>query len=108
VEAAKAISLAQKTSGKTPRFEAVLADARVKAKAGQTSEARKELEGVLAETRKYGYLTYEFQIRLALCELELAAGDATAHARLSALETEARADGLLLVANQARMLYQGK
>jgi serine/threonine protein kinase/tetratricopeptide (TPR) repeat protein len=108
VEAAKAISLAQKTSGKTPRFEAVLADARVKAKAGQTSEARKEFEGVLAETRKYGYLTYEFQIRLALCELELAAGDATAHARLSALETEARADGLLLVANQARMLYQGK
>jgi serine/threonine protein kinase/tetratricopeptide (TPR) repeat protein/TolB-like protein len=107
-EAAKAVTLAQQTSGKTPRFEAVLADASVKAKTGQVAEARKELESTLAETRKYGYLSYELQTRLALCEVELAAGDATAHARLSALETEAKAHGLLLVANQARTLYQGK
>jgi tetratricopeptide (TPR) repeat protein/TolB-like protein/predicted Ser/Thr protein kinase len=107
-EAAKAVTLAQQTSGKTPRFEAVFADARVKAKNGQVPEARKELEAVLAETRKYGYLSYELQTRLALCEVELAAGDATAHARLSALETEAKAHGLMLVANQARMLNQGK
>jgi len=107
-EATKAVTLAQQTSGKTPRFEAALADARVKAKAGLAPEARKELEAVLAEARKYGYLSYELQTRLALCEVELAANDATAHARLSALETEAKAHGLLLVANQARMLYQGK
>jgi serine/threonine protein kinase/tetratricopeptide (TPR) repeat protein len=107
-EATKAVTLAQQQSGKTPRFEAVLADARVKAKAGLAPEARKELEAVLAETRKYGYLSYELQTRLALCEVELAAGDATAQARLNALETEAKGRGLLLVANQARMLDQGK
>jgi eukaryotic-like serine/threonine-protein kinase len=107
-EATKALTLAQQTLGKTPRFEAVLADARVKAKAGLAPEARKELEGVLAETRKYGYLSYELQTQLALCEVELAAGDATAHARLSALETESKTHGLILVANQARMLDQRK
>lgn len=107
-EVTKAVTLAQQTSGKTPRFDASIAEAMVKAKAGQAPEARKELEGVLAETRKYGYLSYELQTRLALCEVELAAGDATAHARLRALETEAKAHGLLLVANQARQLDQGK
>jgi hypothetical protein len=103
-EATKAVTLAQQQSGKTPRFEAVLADARVKAKGGLAPEARKELEAVLGETRKYGYLSYELQTRLALCEVELGAGDATARTRLSALETEAKGRGLLLVANQARLL----
>ncbi len=107
-EAAKAVTLGQQTSGKTPRYEAVLADALVKAKEGQVAEARKELEALVAETRKYGYLAYELQTRLALCEVELAAGDVTARAQLSALETEAKAHGLLLVANLARAMYQGK
>jgi hypothetical protein len=107
-EAAKAMALTHQTAGKAPWFEAVLADARVKARAGQGPEARKELEAALAEARKYGYLTYEFRTRLAICEVELAAGDAAAHGKLSALETEAKARGLLLVANQARALYQGK
>ncbi len=91
----KAVTLAPLTLGKTPRFEAVLADARVKAKAGLALEARKELEAVLAEARRYGYLSHELQTRLALCEVVLAAGYPTAHARLSALETAAKAHGLL-------------
>jgi serine/threonine protein kinase/tetratricopeptide (TPR) repeat protein len=104
--ATKATALSQQTAGLTPRFEAVLADARVKAKSGKAGEARKELESMLASTRKFGYRSYEYQARLALAEIELWSGLPSAGAHLAALETEARTHGLLLVANQAHTLLQ--
>jgi hypothetical protein len=49
----------------------VLADARVKAKSRNEVGARKEPDAMLASAREYGYLSYEFQARLALGEIEL-------------------------------------
>jgi tetratricopeptide (TPR) repeat protein len=102
--AAKAIALSQQTPGLPPRFEAMLADALVKARLGKSAEARHELETMLATTRKFGYRPYEYEARLALAEIELWSGSASAVAHLTALENDAKANGYLLVANQARDL----
>jgi len=100
----KAMTLVKQTTGQTPRYEAVLADARVKAKSGKTAEGLTELETTLASTRKYGYRIYEYQTRLAIGEIELWSGAASARAHLSALDKDARAQGALFVANRAREL----
>ena len=102
--AAKALTFSQQNPTLTPRYEAALAEARVKAKMGKTTDARAELESTLASTRKFGYRLYEYQTRLALAEIEMGSGSPSAAAHLHALETEARAHGAGLVANQARVL----
>jgi eukaryotic-like serine/threonine-protein kinase len=107
-EATKSITLSQQSTGQTPRFEATLADSRVKAKSREVAEARQELESMLSTARRFGYRAYEYQARLAVAEIELSSGAASARAQLTALENDARAHGLLLVANQARALNQSK
>ena len=76
---------------RSPRFEATLADTRVKAKLGKTAQAREELESMLASARKSGYRHYEFEARLALAEIEQWSGSPSARAHLTALERDARA-----------------
>ena len=102
--AAKAVSLSQKYGGRTTGFEAVLADARVKAKSGNEVGARKELDAMLASARKYGYLSYELQARLALGEIELPSP--SARSQLRSLENEARGKGMLLIADEAAALLK--
>ncbi|HTW57834.1 MAG TPA: protein kinase [Terriglobales bacterium] len=99
--AAKAMKLAQQSPGRAAGFEAAFADMRVKARSGKTAEARKEAEAARDSARKYGYRLYEYQARLALCEIESWSGSASAAADLSLLEKDARAQGALLIANQA-------
>ncbi len=105
---AQALTLAQQSVSQPQHFEATLADARVKAKAGKFPEAEKELDAMLVSTRKSGYLAFEFEARLAQAEIELQSHSPQAKAHLVALEKDARAHGLLLVANHARALSQGK
>jgi tetratricopeptide (TPR) repeat protein len=104
--AEKAIALSRQSTVANSRFEAVLADARVKAKLGKWAEAREELEFMIASARRFGYRPFEYQGRLALGEIELWSGYALAVAGLNALERDARAQGLLLVADQAHALSQ--
>ena len=106
--AAKALALSRQTSGPTPHYEAALADSRVKAKSGEAAEARQELESTLASTRKFGYRLYELQVRLALGEIELWSGSASARGHLAAVEKDAKSQGALLVASQAQALRQTK
>ena len=106
--AERAMALAGQSTAPSPRFEATLADARVKAKLGKWAQAREELESMLASARKSGYRYYEFEARLALAEIEQWSKSASAVAHLTALERDARAQGLLLIANQARALAQAK
>lgn len=106
--AAQAITLSRQAAGETPRFEAILADSRVQAKSGKNTEAHRQLESILSSTHKFGYRLYEFQTRLELGEIELWSGSPAAHAHLATLEADARAQGALLVANQARVLGQTK
>jgi eukaryotic-like serine/threonine-protein kinase len=107
-EAGRALSLSRESAGQAPHFDAVLAKARVEAATGDTAMARQELESILATTLKFGYRSYEYQTRLALTELEWKSGVASTCAHLAALEKDARAKGLLLVANEARALLETK
>jgi serine/threonine protein kinase/predicted negative regulator of RcsB-dependent stress response len=104
--AEKAMALSRQSSALRSNFEAVLADARVKAKIGKLAQAREELQTMITSARRFGFLSYEYQGRLALGEIELWSGSASAVAHLTALERDARAQGLLLVANQAHALSQ--
>jgi hypothetical protein len=104
VHAEKAITLSQQSPSQPGRFEAILADALVKAKTGKTSGAKKELEEMLAFARKFGYRVYEYEARLALAEIELQLHFAAALQELAALEKkkDAKDRGLLLIANHAQ------
>ena len=104
--AERAMALAEQNTGLFPRFQATLADARVKAKLGKWGQAREQLESTLASARKSGYRFYEFEARLALGEIDVWAGSASAGAHLAVLERDARAEGILLIANQAHALSQ--
>ena len=66
--------------------------------------ARKELDAMLASARKYGYVSYELQARLALDEIGLLSGSPSAKTQLRSLENEARGKGMLLIADQAGAL----
>jgi eukaryotic-like serine/threonine-protein kinase len=103
----RAMVLLGQSAAPSSRFEATLADARVKAKLGKSAQAREELESMIASARKSGYRCYEYEARLALGEIERWSGSASAVTHLTALERDARAKGLLLIANQARALSQG-
>jgi eukaryotic-like serine/threonine-protein kinase len=106
--AAEAVTRSRQAAGETPRFEATLADSRVQAKSGKAAEARQQLESMLSTTHKYGYRLYELQARLALGEIALWSGSATARSHLATLEKDARSQGAIFVANQADALRQSK
>lgn len=106
--AAKSIKMSQLTPGQSQRYEAALADARVKAKMGNMAGARSELAATLASTQKFGYRIYEFMTRLAIVELEADSGAASAGVHISNLEKDARAHGVGLVADQAHALLSTK
>ena len=106
--AAKAVTRSRQAAGETPRFEATLADSRVQAKSGKAAEARQQLESMVSTTHKYGYQLYELQARLALGEIALWSGSATARSHLATLEKDARNQGAIFVANQADALRQSK
>jgi serine/threonine protein kinase/tetratricopeptide (TPR) repeat protein len=102
----KALVSSRQGVGSVSHFEPNLADSLVKAKTGRVEEARQELEATLIETQKYGYQYYEYEIRLALCEIEMPSDAAAAHADLAKLETDAKSHGFLLMAGKAHRLAQ--
>lgn len=104
VAASKAIDYSRREAGQDPRYEAAIADARVKAETGKTAEATHELNDMLASTHNLGYRLYEYQARLALAETETESGSPSALASAAALEKEARAHGAFLIADQAKAL----
>jgi eukaryotic-like serine/threonine-protein kinase len=104
----KANTLLRQSTLQAPRFEIALADARVKARSGKIVEARQDLDAALASAHKFGYRFYELQLRLARGEIELWSKSPSARTQLAAVENDARAQGMLLVANQAQALQQGK
>ena len=102
----RAITLSQQGGDREGRFEALLAAAAVSARVGQTQQAGQFLRAVYSESRRDGYVPYDFQARLALGELELRAGHGAGRNELLALRREAEAKGFLLIARQARAALQ--
>jgi eukaryotic-like serine/threonine-protein kinase len=104
--ATRAIALSHQVTGETARDMALLADARVKAKSGKSAEARQELESMLASARRHGYRIFEYDARLALAQVDLWSGSASASSHLRSLQDDAKAEGLLLFASQAEGLLK--
>jgi len=101
--AQRAVSLAQQGSDRPPRLLTTMVEARTQAANGKTAEATKTLQNVLAEATRYGYLSYQFETRLALGEVEMTSGHAAAgRAWLEALEKDALAKGFIRIARKAK------
>jgi tetratricopeptide (TPR) repeat protein/TolB-like protein len=99
--AQRATALAEQSGNRVSRFEATLITARVAAASGNFVEAARHAELVLTEARKYGYVPYQYEARLALGEIEMASGKPDGTARLDALERDAREKGYGLIARKA-------
>lgn len=100
--AQRALILSQQTGSRPPHFDAAVAGARVKAAIGKSKGALQDLQGVLAEATKFGYVPYELEVRLAIGEIEIQSGKAsTGRPHLEALAKDARAKGFLLIARKA-------
>jgi hypothetical protein len=92
------VALSRKTAYLTPRLEAGIASALVRAAEGQPAEARKQLDALLAQSKKLGFVGYEFEARLELGRLARQTGQvATGQGQLASLEQDARAKGFLLI-----------
>jgi tetratricopeptide (TPR) repeat protein len=102
----RALAISRRSSAKAYHFEPGLADAFVDAKMGKKTEARQELESMLKEAQQYGYQLYEYEFRLALCEINVQSGAATARSDAAALDSDAKSLGFLLIANKAHALAQ--
>ncbi len=105
-EARKAIDDATKLLAKSDdrdvRLSVLTTVARVRAASGETVQAAKDLEAVLAEAVKFHFIDAELEARLALGEIEIRSGQSAAgRARLAALEKEATAKGFGLIARKA-------
>jgi serine/threonine protein kinase/tetratricopeptide (TPR) repeat protein len=107
--AAEATALAATGQNTHLRLAAALTIARVRAADGQTQEALASLETALAEAARLGLVGAQLEVRLALGEIELGAGeDRSGRSRLVALEQEARAQGFALVARKAAVAIAPK
>jgi len=66
------------------------------------AEATALLNAALADAKSHGYLTHQFDARLALGEIHLKSGSvAEGRKELAALEHDARAKGFMLIASKA-------
>lgn len=98
----RAAPLASKSEDRTVRLTVGITAARVRAALGETERAMKELQTILAEAERTGFVNLQFEARLALGEIELRSGKSNAGiARLQLLEKEAAAKGFNLLARKA-------
>ena len=107
-EAQQSIDDATRLLGKSDdpdaRFLQLRIAARGRAAAGETAEAIKSLEVVVAQLAKVHRISDQFEARLALGEIEMKSGkSASGRARLAALEKEATTKGFLLIARKAHV-----
>ncbi len=98
---ARARELAQDSQNPAIRMSVVITAARLLAAAGDAAAALRQLEVVLAEASELGLQGLAFEARLALGEIESAAGYVGGHARLQALAREAGSAGFGLIAHVA-------
>jgi DNA-binding winged helix-turn-helix (wHTH) protein/tetratricopeptide (TPR) repeat protein len=79
-----------------------IASARALAASGKATEAKSKLETILTEEKKMGFLSYQFETRLALAEIEVRSGRLNAvRDQLASLARQAQARGLGLIARKA-------
>ena len=83
-----------------------IADARTTAsvrslsRSASQARARSELTECMNTARKFGFLLLEFEVRLALAEIDVAKDTQTGERRLASLEKEAQAHGFGLISRK--------
>jgi tetratricopeptide (TPR) repeat protein len=98
-------SLVGSSQNRGARLLMAVIASRVRAAAGGTAEAQRVLQETLAEATRSGFFTLQLEARLALGEIEIKSGKATAgRTHLAALEKDATAKGFLLIARKAAKL----
>jgi ATP/maltotriose-dependent transcriptional regulator MalT len=106
----RARALLSAGSGLPVRFEIDLASARIRAGTGSAAiaESRKLLQSTLAQAVRHGYVGYQYQMRLALGELDVKSGHVEeGRASLRALGNEAGTKGFGLISRKALAAAQG-
>jgi DNA-binding winged helix-turn-helix (wHTH) protein/tetratricopeptide (TPR) repeat protein len=94
--------LAAKSQNFGARLQLNIVTARIRAALQESSEAFKSLDAAFADSRKHGFVPYEFESRLARGEVERNSGkSAGSRAHLAALQRDATAKGFLLIARKA-------
>ena len=99
--AERALQLARQGTDRLPRFMTIIVAARVQAANGQSAEAVHALQVVLAEASKYGYLSVEYEARLAIGSIEARQNRESGRSQLRSLAQEAKAKGYLRIAREA-------
>ena len=98
----KANDLMRGTEDREARLLVGIDGARVRAAQGNMAQAIAELQPIVAEAKKYGYLGYELEGRLALAKIEMnSGGGPEARRKLVSLAAEAQAKGFGLIAGKA-------
>jgi class 3 adenylate cyclase/tetratricopeptide (TPR) repeat protein len=103
-EASRALSLSPQD--RTVRLSLAITAARLKARSGKATDARKELEACMADAVKMKLVGTAFDIQLAQAEVLAASDLKSALARLQALQGDAKAKGYLRVATDAERARQ--
>lgn len=81
-----------------------ITEARIQAATGKPAAARRTLDAVLADTRKYSFVRYQLEARLAMCEVEAKTDPAIARIHAKSLQNEAGSKGFGLIARKALAL----
>lgn len=105
--AKRALELAADSKNLLRRLRVTFAALRVQGLTGEPVVARERLATIIAEAAERGLTTLAFEGRLALGEVDLAAGNPAGRARLEGLERDAERQGMYLVARKAREMIEG-
>ena len=104
----QAKALWEKSRSFDQHFDLGIVSAQIFAQSHDPAEAEKQLNLLLDESTRDGLVSYQFEIRLALGEIEMKSGKtASGVARLKSLENDASAKGFLLIAHKAKAAASG-
>jgi ATP/maltotriose-dependent transcriptional regulator MalT len=99
---ARAEQLSAASNNGSLRLSIAITTASIQAFSGDAAKASKNLNAIAAEARKFGLAALELEARLALGQIEVAAGNLEAgRSRLAAVQRNARARGYTNIANRA-------
>jgi tetratricopeptide (TPR) repeat protein len=108
VEIDEAKALWEKGRDFQQHFDIGVVDARILAQSHDPGEAEQRLDLLLDESIRDGLVSYQFEIRLALGEIEMKLGKtASGVGHLRSLEKDATAKGFLLIAHKAKAAAGG-
>jgi len=95
-------SITQQSTNKSLRLFAAITSARLRAASGNPQQALDSLQNTLATAKASGIVDGQFEVRLALGEIEMKSGRlASGRSRLRHLTQDAEAKGYLLIARKA-------